>query len=386
MMRHLAITHLSGRKRYLKIMDLGSIEFISNTTSVTTMSLVDLGKRLLEAAKQGKTDDVRSLMSNGAPFTTDWLGTSPLHFASQNGHVATAEVLLRAGISRDARTKVERTPLHVAAQEGHMDIVDLLVRNGADVDAKDMLRNTPMHWSVENGHADIVQYLLLHGAEPASYNKFEKTALDIALCNGRGDIVDLLQSQMEALAVNEPQIVEEVQEMTGEIITDGDTGSQNGTELATLAALATANSDGTIHLSDAETLKWLESHGIQMVSVDNTTLVGNTVANGQQLALTEAGKLALGEALDKNPQDDLEVTLDTSDMETADPHSFVVNLHTTEGEEISTDIDYADHVSKQELCELEDDEGNYVIEEDGVVDIGNELSIKLEHDIDDEEI
>ena len=37
------------------------------------MSLVDLGKRLLEAAKVGQTDEVRTLMSNGAPFTTDWV-------------------------------------------------------------------------------------------------------------------------------------------------------------------------------------------------------------------------------------------------------------------------------------------------------------------------
>ena len=48
-------------------------------------------------------------------------------------------MLLRAGISRDARTKVDRTPLHVAAQEGHVSIVDLLVRNGADIEAKDMV-------------------------------------------------------------------------------------------------------------------------------------------------------------------------------------------------------------------------------------------------------
>ena len=67
------------------------------------------------------------------------MGTSPLHFASLNGHLNTAEVLLRAGISRDARTKVDRTPLHVAAQEGHAHIVDLLIRNGADIEAKDMV-------------------------------------------------------------------------------------------------------------------------------------------------------------------------------------------------------------------------------------------------------
>lgn len=37
------------------------------------MSLVDLGKRLLEAARNGHDDEVRTLMANGAPFTTDWV-------------------------------------------------------------------------------------------------------------------------------------------------------------------------------------------------------------------------------------------------------------------------------------------------------------------------
>lgn len=56
------------------------------------------------------------------------LGTSPLHLAAQYGHYSTAEVLLRAGVSRDARTKVDRTPLHMAAADGHAHIVELLVR------------------------------------------------------------------------------------------------------------------------------------------------------------------------------------------------------------------------------------------------------------------
>ena len=37
------------------------------------MSLVDLGKKLLEAAKMGHDEEVRILMANGAPFTTDWV-------------------------------------------------------------------------------------------------------------------------------------------------------------------------------------------------------------------------------------------------------------------------------------------------------------------------
>ena len=36
-------------------------------------SLVDLGKRLLEASKKGQADEVSMLMTSGAPFTTDWV-------------------------------------------------------------------------------------------------------------------------------------------------------------------------------------------------------------------------------------------------------------------------------------------------------------------------
>lgn len=35
---------------------------------------LDLGRKLLDACKNGETDEVRDLMQNGAPFTTDWLG------------------------------------------------------------------------------------------------------------------------------------------------------------------------------------------------------------------------------------------------------------------------------------------------------------------------
>jgi len=61
-------------------------------------------------------------------FQRSQLGTSPLHLAAQHGHYSTAEVLLRAGVSRDARTKVDRTPLHMAAADGHTHVVDLLIR------------------------------------------------------------------------------------------------------------------------------------------------------------------------------------------------------------------------------------------------------------------
>uniref|UniRef100_A0A8C9AFR3 GA binding protein transcription factor subunit beta 2 n=1 Tax=Prolemur simus TaxID=1328070 RepID=A0A8C9AFR3_PROSS len=161
------------------------------------MSLVDLGKRLLEAARKGQDDEVRTLMANGAPFTTDWLGTSPLHLAAQYGHYSTAEVLLRAGVSRDARTKVDRTPLHMAAADGHAHIVELLVRNGADVNAKDMLKMTALHWATEHHHRDVVELLIKYGADVHAFSKFDKSAFDIALEKNNAEILVILQKAMQ---------------------------------------------------------------------------------------------------------------------------------------------------------------------------------------------
>ncbi|XP_067425494.1 GA-binding protein subunit beta-2 isoform X2 [Emydura macquarii macquarii] len=161
------------------------------------MSLVDLGKRLLEAARKGQDDEVRTLMANGAPFTTDWLGTSPLHLAAQYGHYSTAEVLLRAGVSRDARTKVDRTPLHMAAADGHTHIVELLIRNGADVNAKDMLKMTALHWATEHNHRDVVELLIKYGADVHVFSKFDKSAFDIALDKNNPETLVMLQEAMQ---------------------------------------------------------------------------------------------------------------------------------------------------------------------------------------------
>nr|XP_034954525.1 GA-binding protein subunit beta-2 isoform X1 [Zootoca vivipara]XP_034954526.1 GA-binding protein subunit beta-2 isoform X1 [Zootoca vivipara] len=174
------------------------------------MSLVDLGKRLLEAARKGQDDEVRTLMANGAPFTTDWLGTSPLHLAAQHGHYSTAEVLLRAGVSRDARTKVDRTPLHMAAADGHSHIVELLIRNGADVNAKDMLKMTALHWATEHNHRDVVELLVRYGANVHAFSKFDKSAFDIALDKNNPETLLILQEAMQNQVNTNPERVNPV--------------------------------------------------------------------------------------------------------------------------------------------------------------------------------
>ncbi|NWI66160.1 GABP2 protein, partial [Todus mexicanus] len=140
------------------------------------MSLVDLGKRLLEAARHGEDDQVRKLMGSGAPFTTDWLGTFPLHVAAQYGHYSTVQVLLRAGVSRDAQTKVDRTPLHMATADGHACLNASSLQYGADVNAKNVLRMTTLRWATEHNHRDVVELLIKHGADVCAFSEFDKLA------------------------------------------------------------------------------------------------------------------------------------------------------------------------------------------------------------------
>lgn len=113
---------------------------INPVTGAGQMSLVEMGKRLLIAARDGDAEEVAFLIRKGAPFTNDWLGTAPIHLAAAKGCVQTCDVLIRSGNAKDSRTKVDKTPLHIAAQEGHADVVELLLKNGAEIDAADMVR------------------------------------------------------------------------------------------------------------------------------------------------------------------------------------------------------------------------------------------------------
>lgn len=262
---------------------------------------LDLGKRLLEAARCGEDDEVRQLMQNGAPFTTDWLGTSPLHLAAQYGHFSTVKVLLQAGISRDARTKVDRTPLHMAATEGHVHIVDLLIKNGANINAKDMLEMTALHWATEHNHQDVADLLIKNGADVNIQSKFGKTPFDIALDRNYPDLLITLQETMQgqghihiqptrtnAITVSSPQIILAPGLMSSSNMTTTTAGSNGRTYeitnsnsvLATLAALAEASTpiSGSNHTGGS---------GTELVSMGSLgTPVGQIMENGGQRVIT----------------------------------------------------------------------------------------------------
>lgn len=311
------------------------------------LTIVELGKQLLFSAKYGDTDTVRDLMCRGAPFTTDWLGTSALHFAAQNNHTDTAEVLLRAGISRDARTKVDRTPLHMAAYEGHHQMAQLLLNYGADVDSRDMLKMTPLHWAVEREHIEVMHILLEHGADANATSKFDKTPISLALEHDRLDLVDILQQERQIVGLRAHQQSEanseELEVATHNLIqlesereeeqkfelshqsqsrrkiTQVQMGKKQRMIFQQIHIGPNIDADQEKEVEDMEEIsnannvnsgrkrkdvtavggvnkqfRLLEAHGITMIPVDNdSSIVENAMESGRTVVLTEAGKLAL---------------------------------------------------------------------------------------------
>ncbi|KAL2088894.1 hypothetical protein ACEWY4_015793 [Coilia grayii] len=251
------------------------------------MSLVDLGKKLLEAARSGQDDEVRILMANGAPFTTDWLGTSPLHLSAQYGHYSTTEVLLRAGVSRDARTKVDRTPLHMAASEGHASIVEVLLKHGADVNAKDMLKMTALHWAAEHGHREAAELLIKYGADVHTQSKFCKNALDIALDNGNEELAEILQVAMQNQINTNPESPDTVTIHTttpqffigpgGVVNLAGLVSSGNSTKSAVMATEEVVTADSV----DGAIQQVMSSGGQQVITILTDGIqLGNLQAGG----------------------------------------------------------------------------------------------------------
>ena len=63
----------------------------------------------------------------------------------QNGHVSTAELLLKNGAEVNLCTKGGFSPLYIACQDGHDNIAQLLLNNGADSSTCNKGGDRPLH-------------------------------------------------------------------------------------------------------------------------------------------------------------------------------------------------------------------------------------------------
>ena len=97
---------------------------------------LELARTLLDAARNGETELLRSYLNAGAPATlTNYAGDSLVMLAAYHGHAETVQLILHHGGDANAANDRGQTPLAGAVFKGYPDVVRALVDAGADPDA-----------------------------------------------------------------------------------------------------------------------------------------------------------------------------------------------------------------------------------------------------------
>ncbi|KAJ8601337.1 hypothetical protein CTAYLR_009753 [Chrysophaeum taylorii] len=109
-------------------------------------------------------------------------GSTPLFLASLYGHVDCAYLLIIKGADVDKPTAIGgSTPLHVAAREGHLACVKLLLDHGAKLNKPSTDDgSTPLHLASFHGHLDCVRLLVAKGADLRAKTDHRHTPRDVA--------------------------------------------------------------------------------------------------------------------------------------------------------------------------------------------------------------
>ncbi|CAD7698109.1 unnamed protein product [Ostreobium quekettii] len=147
------------------------------------------------AAEQGLTAMTTLELTESNVDSEDHNGWTPLMFAAENGHTATAELLLNRGACVNLTKQNSWTPLILAADGGHMDTAELLVDRGASVDMTNKMGDTPLMYAADGGHGDMAEMLLSRCATVDIANENGRTALMFAGDRGHTSIVRLLLDQ-----------------------------------------------------------------------------------------------------------------------------------------------------------------------------------------------
>ncbi|AFM27467.1 ankyrin repeat domain-containing protein [Desulfomonile tiedjei] len=112
--------------------------------------------------------------------------------AASKGKLDAVELLLKAGVDVNTRSKYGNTPLMRAAFKGHLKITALLLKMGADINAENAHGNTALLGAVIAGQIDMVDFLIKKGASLNSANIDSNCALLIAADLGNKSIAKIL--------------------------------------------------------------------------------------------------------------------------------------------------------------------------------------------------
>ena len=163
-----------------RLLSTGMLEVDCTPLQVNTYGEVfSFSTPLLEAATHGHHEVVQLLIERGADANKPYRH-GPMIWAAQKGHENVARVFLDGGMDPDESDRQGNTPLHFAASEGHINVAKVLLDAGAHPDKTNRYGDTPLHWAADEGQSDMYQFLLDNGADPNKADNAGNTPCYIA--------------------------------------------------------------------------------------------------------------------------------------------------------------------------------------------------------------
>ena len=145
------------------LLDAGADTWHANAQGATalmcaaTVGDAELASLLINRQPEGSVVDLEETMDSilAMVAATDARGWCPLMFAAQNGHAATAVLLIDHGADLEAADASGRTALICAAHFGHADTAAALLDAGADPAAADAAGQAAWAHAKAEGHAGV---------------------------------------------------------------------------------------------------------------------------------------------------------------------------------------------------------------------------------------
>jgi ankyrin repeat protein len=157
-----------------------------------SLSAATTETRVADAAAKGDKDAVRSLIKQAVDVNAaQGDGMTALHWAALNGDAELAQMLLYAGASVKATTRLGGyNPLYMAAKSGHVAVIDTLLNAGADANGTALDGLTPLMMAASSGNPDAVEALVKRGANVnAKESENGQTPLAFAAAFNRSEVI-----------------------------------------------------------------------------------------------------------------------------------------------------------------------------------------------------
>jgi hypothetical protein len=152
-------------------------------TNHIRQALLDKGipttiEALAQCVAENKVDEISLFIAAGfLPDAKDKKGIPLLCISARNGHLNTAEFLLRSGAQVDILSEDRgSTPLIDSAMGRHKEVIKILIDAGADVNIKNGDGQTALIIVVGAGDVEIVEILVKAGADPDIEDAFGVSA------------------------------------------------------------------------------------------------------------------------------------------------------------------------------------------------------------------